>query len=186
MSGQSESKNRKENRTGSPQTGEPLYLAIGKLRRTHGVEGEILMDILTDFPERFKTGAVVLVGRNHTPFTIRSFRLTGNAALIAFEGLDDCDQASILRNQLIYSAVQDAPTLPEGEYYHHQILGMQVVDEAGKVLGSVVEILETGANDVYVVGGEGNAELLLPAIKSVVLSVDVKEKKIVVRPPEWE
>ena len=82
MSGQTDSKNRKELNTGSPQKGEPFYIAIGKLRRSHGIQGEILMDILTDFPTRFKPGVVVFVGKNHTPQTIRSFRLTGNASLI--------------------------------------------------------------------------------------------------------
>ena len=186
MSGQSHSKNRKENQTGSPQSGEPLYLAVGKLRRTHGLQGEILMDILTEFAERFKVGSTVYVGARHVPFVIRSFRMGANTGLIAFEGLDDCDQAAVLRNQIVYGAVKDSPVLAEGEYYQHQIIGLQVVDEAGHPLGTVKEILETGANDVYVVSGEGTAELLLPAIKSVILNINIGEKRIVVRLPEWD
>lgn len=186
MSAQSPSENNKEYRTGSPQSGEPFYIAIGKLRRTHGVSGEILMDILTDFPQRFKPGAVVLVGKNHIPYTISSFRLTGNASLVAFKGLEDCDQAGILRNQMVYGTVEDSPKLSEGEFYHHEILGMPVVDESGKLIGHLDEILQTGANDVYVVIDDAKNETLLPAIKSVVLTIDRKENRIVVRLPEWD
>lgn len=186
MSGQTDSKNRKELNTGSPQKGEPFYIAIGKLRRSHGIQGEILMDILTDFPTRFKAGVVVFVGKNHTPHTIRSFRLTGDASLIAFEGFETCEAVGIFRNQLVYGALEDSPKLSEGEFYHHEILGMQVLDESGKLLGTLSEILQTGANDVYVVTDSEKNEMLLPAIKSVILSIEPIEKKIVVRPPEWE
>ncbi len=186
MSDQSGSKNRKRTPTGSPQTGEPLYIAIGKLRRTHGVLGEILMDILTDFPERFNVGSQVFVGTRHVSYTVRSFRFNRNTGLIAFDGLDDCDEASILRNQMVFGLTEDAPRLAEGEFYHHEILGVKVVDEAGKLIGTLSEILQTGANDVYVVKSENGKEILLPAIKSVVLSIDLAENKMVVRPPEWD
>lgn len=173
-------------KSGSPQSGEPLYLAIGKLRRTHGVRGELVMDVLTEFPGRFKVGSEVLVGGQHKPYVVSSYRPTGSGALIAFEGLDDCDKAAILRNQVIYGRLEDAPALAEGEYYQHEILGMQVVDEAGKVLGPVTEIIETGANDVYVVQDESGREILLPAIKPVILQIDQDRKVITVRPPEWD
>ncbi|HBF41647.1 MAG TPA: 16S rRNA processing protein RimM [Anaerolineaceae bacterium] len=173
-------------KSGSPQSGEPFYNAIGKIRRTHGVHGELLMELLTDFPERFKTGIEVWIGDNHTPYTVSSFRLTGNGALIAFQGFDDCDKAVIFRNQMVYGKSEDAPRLPEGEYYQHEILGMRVVDEAGNNLGTVSEILTTGANDVYVVVNEEGSEMLLPAIKQVILSIDQSAKVITARPLEWD
>ena len=89
-------------KTGSPQSGEPVYLAIAKLRRTHGLKGEILMDALTDFPERIKKGNTVYTGPKHTPRIINTFRPTNKEYLISFEGITDCDQAAILRNQLVF------------------------------------------------------------------------------------
>lgn len=176
----------KAKKSGSPQSGEPFYLAIGKIRRTHGVRGELVLDLLTDFPERFKAGVEVFIGMRHTPYTISSFRLTANGGLIAFEGYDDCDQAVIFRNQMVYGRLEDAPALADGEYYQHEILGMQVVDESGKVIGKVSEIIETGANDVYAVENENGMETLLPAIKSVILDIDKNRKVITARPPEWD
>jgi 16S rRNA processing protein RimM len=79
---------------------------------------------------------------------------------------------------------QAAP-LGEDEYYQFEILGLQVVDEAGNVLGRVIEILETGANDVYVVQRPDGSELLLPAIRSVILAVDLEQQRLVVRPPRY-
>jgi 16S rRNA processing protein RimM len=187
MSGRSSAQDdQKAMNSGSPQSGEPFYLAIGKIRRTHGVHGELVIDLLTEFPERFKAGAEVLIGRQHTPYTISSFRFTGTGGLIAFKGYEDCDQAVIFRNQMVYGRLEDAPTLAEGQFFQHEILGMQVVDEAGKLIGKVSEIIETGANDVYVVVDENGRETLLPAIKSVILDIDKDRKVITARPPEWD
>jgi len=79
----------------------------------------------------------------------------------------------------------DLPRLPEGQYYHHQLLGLSVVDETGQVLGELAEILETGANDVYLVKTPLGKELLLPAIEDVILGVPLERKEMSVRPPDW-
>lgn len=173
-------------KSGSPQSGGPVFLTIGKLQRTHGVKGEILMEVLTDFPERVTVGNLVYIGAQHTEYTVASVRSTNDKILISFDGLSDCDQVSILRNQLVYIKTEDANTLPEGEYYHHEIMGMQVFDEGDNLIGTITEILVTGANDVYVIASVSGEEILLPAIKSVVISIDRQLKKMIVRMPEWE
>jgi 16S rRNA processing protein RimM len=173
-------------KTGSPQSGEPVYLAIAKLRRTHGLKGEILMDALTDFPERIKKGNTVFTGPKHTPRIIDTFRPTNKEYLISFDGITDCDQATILRNQLVFIKKELAEGLPEGEFYHHEVKGMDVFDENGINLGKVDEILVTGANDVYVIHASDGAEILIPAIKSVILSIQRENRKMIVRLPEWE
>ena len=88
-----------------------------------------------------------------------------------------------LRRQLVQIKAVAAAPLPPGTYYHHQLLGLPVVTEAGEALGALAEVLETGANDVYVVQGEGG-ELLLPAIRSVILSIDLAARQITVRVPD--
>lgn len=186
MSDHPHSESESQNNSGSPRSGEPVYVVVGKLRRPHGVRGEILMDLLTDFPKRLKTGTEVFVGKKYDPYVIRSIRFLEKGALISFEGFMDCDVVGFFRNQLVFSKKENSPALPEGKYYHHQILGMEVYNEAGESLGVIDEILETGANDVYIIRYGTKNEVLIPAIKSVILKIDLSVKRMVVRLPEWE
>lgn len=165
---------------GSPP-GEPLYLAVGKLRRPHGIYGEMVMEVLTDFPERFRPGAVVYVGPRRVPLTIRSVRPYREMLLVSFEEYPNRDQVEALRNLLVTVPAEEAPPLDEGEVYLHQLLGLRVVTDEGVLLGRLVEILETGANDVYIVEPEeGGAEILLPAIDEVVLHIDLERGEMTV------
>ncbi len=157
--------------SGSP-TGEPLYLSVGFLRRPHGVRGEIIMDLHTDFPERLRKGRKLFVGEEHKPLSVEQVRTHGNSVLIKFKTIETPEDAGQLRNQWVYAAMKDLPPLPEGQHYQHELLGMSVVDENGNPLGALAEIMETGANDVYVVKDDSGKELLLPNIPSVVLDLD--------------
>jgi 16S rRNA processing protein RimM len=172
--------------TGSPKPGEPLFLAVGILCRPHGVKGEILMDVLTDFPERLGRNKLVYVGEEHEPFRIEHLRPQDKALLVTFTGIEDADQAGLLRNKQVYMRADSLPELPEGTYYHHQLIGLVVVDNNGQKLGILTEILETGANDVYVVVSAEGVETLLPAIESVILGVDLERQEMRVKPPAWE
>lgn len=172
--------------TGSPAPGGPVFLAIGFLRRPHGIKGEIVMDILTDFPERILSGKTVYVGDEHEPLQLASVRSNDRALLVRFAGFQTPEEAGRLRNKTVFSRSAELPQLPEGEYYHHQLLGLAVVNEAGEALGVLEDILETGANDVYLVKSSEDKELLLPAIEDVILEVNLERREIRVRPPEWQ
>jgi 16S rRNA processing protein RimM len=136
------------------------------------VQGEILMDLHTDFPERLKAGRRMFLGQQHIPVTLTSIRPHGDRRLIRLEGIDTPEAAGRYRNTWLFSQTKDLPPLPKGRYYQHQLLGLAVRDEADRSLGSVTEILETGANDVYVVRDEAGHELLLPAIPEVILEIN--------------
>jgi len=170
----------KAGKSGSPSKGEPVYLAVGLLRRPHGVHGEILMEVYTDFPERLEDGTTVFLGAKHKPATIRHIRHHNEGLLFSFEGVDTPESAGLLRKQLVYVKTATRPALPAGQYYHHQMIGMTVVDDSGNELGKLTEIIETGANDVYVVLSGTGKELLLPSIKQVVLDVDVESNRMIV------
>jgi 16S rRNA processing protein RimM len=164
---------------GSPLSGEPVYLVIGFLRRPHGLRGELLMDLHTDEPGRLRPGKILHVGEGREAVVIASRRMHGQAMLIAFEGVEDCDQAARFRNQWVYVSNQELPALPDGEYYHYQLIGLQVLeDESGNILGELKEVLETGANDVYVVARPDGRELLLPAIPPVVLNISLEQRQM--------
>ncbi|NWF62880.1 MAG: 16S rRNA processing protein RimM [Chloroflexi bacterium] len=164
-----------EKKTGSPKGG-PVYLAIGYLRRPHGVVGEIIMDLHTDFPERIKAGRKVYVGEAYETFTIASARPYGNGLLVKLGGFDSPETVGRFRNQWMYVKSSEVPALPEGRYYKHDLIGLTVMTEAGEKLGMLNEVLETGANDVYVIVKEDGKEILLPAIPDVVLDVNMTDK----------
>jgi 16S rRNA processing protein RimM len=156
---------------GSPD-GEPVYLTVGFLRRPHGLQGEMVMDLHTEFPERMKSGRKLLVGEEYKPMTLASARPHQKGMLVRFQGIETPEAAGEYRNQWVYIKAKEAPKLPEGQIYQHELIGFQVIDENDQPLGELVEILETGANNVYVVKDETRGELLLPAIPSVVLNID--------------
>jgi 16S rRNA processing protein RimM len=162
-----------EEPAGSPAAGEPVFLAVGKVRRPHGVAGDVLVEIYTDYPGRLKPKMMVYVGRNYLPLTISRQRFHNAGVLLAFEGYYTPEQAGRFRNEILFIKRDNTEELPEGEYYFHQLLGLSVFDETGEPLGEMTEILETGANDVYVVTNSDGREILLPAIEEVILEVDL-------------
>ena len=156
---------------GSPD-GEPVYLVVGFLRRAHGLRGEIIMDLHTDFPERLRSERKLFVGEEHKSMTIEGARTHAKGMLVKFKGVESPEDAAQVRNQWVYVKATDVPSLPEGKIYQHELFGFEVVDENDNPLGELVEIIETGANDVYVVKDDSGREILLPAIPSVILDLD--------------
>ena len=165
----------KEKSTGSPK-GEPIYLSVGFLRRPHGVGGEIIMDLHTDFPERMKKGRKIFVGDKYKPMTFESVRPHAKGMLVKLKDVDTPEDAGLYRNQWVFVKTKDAPPLPDGHMYQYELIGFHIVDENGNLLGELVDIIETGANDVYVVRDDSGKEILLPAIPSVILGVDAESR----------
>jgi 16S rRNA processing protein RimM len=149
-----------------------VYLVVGFLRRAHGLQGEMIMDLHTDFPERFRSGRKLFVGNERTPMVLAGVRSHAKGMLIRFKGIETPEDTAKFRNQWVYVKASEVPALPEGQIYQHELFGFKVLDENEKPLGELVEIIETGANDVYVVKDESGKEILLPAIPSVILELD--------------
>jgi 16S rRNA processing protein RimM len=163
--------------TGSPK-GESVYLAIGFLRRPHGVQGEIIMDLHTDFPERIKAGRKIYIGDKYESATFAGVRTHGDGMLVKLKGYETPEAAGRFRNQWVYVKAKEVPALPEGQYYKYELIGLDVIDDHGNALGKVIEILETGANDVYVVKNEAGKEILLPAIPPVILEIQMESRQM--------
>ena len=166
---------------------EPRYLAIGRVAGAHGLLGELKVQILTDEPTRYGRLKRVYVGREGEepqPRKLEGTRFHQRRVLLRLQGCTDRTSAEALRGTLIQVPIEEAIPLEAGEYYEHQIVGLAVWTAAGESLGKVVEILYTGANDVYVVKGTGRRDVLLPAIAGVILEVDLEAGRLVVQLPE--
>lgn len=164
---------------GSSSDDKPAFLAVGRVRRPHGVKGELFIELYTDFPERLHPKAVVYLGEGYLPLTIQNVRPHKNGLLMTFDSAQGPEIINDWRNAILFVSADDRPLLPEGEYYHHQLIGMKVEDTQKGDLGVLARIIETGANDVYVVETPEGHEILLPAIREVVLKVDVLNNKII-------
>lgn len=140
------------------------------------------MQLLSDVPGRFDPGRELLL--DSRPYTISESRQTGpDTALIRFEGITGRRDASPFTGKYLSARPDDEIVLEEGEYFHYQLIGLQVRTEEGEHLGELQEILETGSNDVYIVRGSGG-ELLIPAMAQVVLDVNVAAGTMLVRLPD--
>ncbi len=128
----------------SPNLGEFEFVLIGKIRRPHGVEGEVVVDSFSDFPERFKPGTTILVGEDRQPFKIKTRRITNTGMLLKFAEFSTPEAVGELRNKMVYFEKNLLPSLPEGEYYHFQLIGLQVFTENGNLVGILNEVITTG------------------------------------------
>ena len=158
----------------------PTHLVIGRILSPHGLSGEVEVQILTDFPERFSLLKTVLLGEQYTPVVLEGHRMHRARILLKFAGCDSREDADELRGQLIHVPIDEAMPLGEDEYYLYEIVGLEVWTAEGECLGWVEEVIETGGNDVYVVR-DGEKEILIPALSDVVLNVDLEKGRMEVR-----
>lgn len=172
-----------QNDAGLVNRTEPAFVLVGVLQKAHGVHGEIEMRILTDFPKRMRPGRNLYLGNDKKLQILKNSRAKANLLLLSFEGIESPEVVRALTNQEVFVAVRELPSLPSGRYYHHQLIGLRV-ETNGQPFGELVEILETGANDVFVIRDLQGAERLLPSIPSVIQSIDIENGIIQVSIPE--
>jgi len=177
-----DSPDRNQSSTGLPVSGKPDFVAIGKLTRPHGVHGEMFLEILTDFPDRLKPNGIVFTGEHHDPQVINSMRSHKNGLIVAFDGIHDPETVGKLRNQYVFVQSKNIPSLPEGEYYHHELIGLRVLTADDQELGQLIQILQTGANDVLVVQTPAKAEILIPYIDEIIKKIDLEKGMILIDP----
>lgn len=157
---------------------------IGKIVNTHGVKGEVKVFRITDFEERFNLGATVYLVKDSEqpiPLTISSHRLHKNFDLLKFEGLDNINDVIGFKEAFLKIKGEQLTKLPEGEYYHHEIIDCEMYTIEGEKLGVITEVLAPGANDVFLVKQPTGQEVLIPFIKDVVKEINISEKKVIIK-----
>lgn len=159
-----------------------MLITIGKVVKPFGVKGEIKIQPITDFPERFRRlRRVYLVSAagHEIAAEVRSVRYAGDLPFLLLKEFDSPEKAKKLNGWFVKVPEEEAVPLPEGTYYWFELIGMEVYSEGGEKLGTIVDIFETGSNDVYVMK-HGRKETYIPAISDVVKQVDRQNKRIVI------
>lgn len=160
------------------------FTAIGKITSTHGIKGDVKIYPLTDDPDRFLSLEKVYVGEIKELLILQEVKLHKGMVLLRFKGMEDINQVIRYKNQYIYVLDQDRVKLPDSRYFISDLLECKVVDTSGNLIGNITHVLQSAANDVYVIHSDQGKEFLIPAVERFVVSVDIINKKVVVDPIE--
>ena len=158
------------------------FLQVGVITQTHGVRGEVKVFPTTDDPERFLDLKKVLLdtGKEKISLEIKSVKFFKQFVIVKFKGIDNINDIERYKRCPLLVNREDAVELEEDEYFIADMIGMEVFTEDGELFGTLKDVIETGANDVYVINSKKHGEVLVPAIKECILDVNVKEGKMLV------
>jgi len=162
------------------------HLEVGKIVNTHGVKGEVKVIPLTDNPERFKQLEWVYIDKNPVleRYNIGGIKFHKGFVIVKLKEINYMNEAETLKGLYMKVDRENAVKLPEDSFFICDLIGCEVFEEKGSRLGILKDVLRTGSNDVFAVSEEGKKEILIPALKSVVKSVSIEDKKMVVALPE--
>lgn len=158
-------------------------VAVARVIRPWGSHGELRVIVLSESLDRFSAYRTVYIrGRSHK---VQRLRAQGRFVTAKLSGIDNSDAANTFRGCLLEVPESSLAALPEDHYYHYQIIGLKVITTRGTDVGEIVDILTTGANDVYIIKSE-QAEILIPAIADVIQNVDLEKGVVIIEPLEGE
>lgn len=158
-------------------------LRVGVIANTHGIHGEVKVYPTTDDMNRFKKLKEVILdtGKEHKPLEITGVKFFKNMAILKFKGIDNINDIEKYKGKDLLVTRENAVALGKDEYFICDLIGCQVVEENGASVGELTEVLQTAANDVFVVQGSDKKEILIPYIDDCVKEVVMDEKKVIVR-----
>ena len=157
-------------------------LRVGVIVKTHGIKGEVKVYPTTYSPLRFEelTHVKLKSGKTVRELDIEQVRFFKNLVILKFKGIDNINDVEQYKGADLYIPREEGQELGEGEYYIADIIDIRVVTDTGEELGTVRDVLETGANDVYIVKRKGQKDLLLPATEECILDVDIEQNVMTV------
>lgn len=155
-------------------------LQVGVITSTHGVRGEVKVFPTTDDPARFKKLKQVILddGKQQIDLEIASVKFFKNMVILKFKGIDNINDVEKYRRATLLVTRENAVPLAENEYFIADLIGLSAVSDEGEELGTITDVLQTGANDVYVVTTPQKEEILVPAIRECILAVDLDARRI--------
>ena len=158
------------------------YLEIGQIVNTFGIKGMVKVKPFTDNIERFSNLEKIYIKNKsgQTEYKIQEVKYHKNMVLIKFEGIENPEQADLLRNSYLIVDRETAEPLEPGRYYIVDMIGLDVFTDDNEYLGKLEDIYNTGSNDIYVVKNELGKQVLLPAIEDVIKNIDMDNKKVIV------
>ncbi len=156
------------------------YLRVGVISSAHGIKGEVNVFPTCDDPERFKQLEFVFTDEGKNTLTIENVKFFKNMVIIKFKEIPDRNAAERFRNKDIFVDRAHAQKLAENEYFISDILGAEVVTDEGETLGTLTDVLQTGANDVYEIELKNGKKVYFPVIKECVLDIDTDNCKVTV------
>lgn len=157
----------------------PEVIAIGRVCKPHGIRGELVLSSM--YENALRPGLRLAIGEGQ--FELLSLRETPSGFLVRLKGVVNRSEAEALSGLTVYVSAASLPQLPDGEFYWHEVIGLKVV-AADVELGRVVDILRTGAHDIYVVHSADKREYFFPAVEEIVTKIDVQRGVMIVDPPE--
>ena len=160
------------------------FLQVGKIVNTHALQGEVKVVSNSDFKEdRFKKGSTLVIDFNgeHVEVTVATHRVHKGADLLKFKHLNSINDVEKYKGCALLVSTDELEELEENEFYYFEIIGCEVVTTDGEKIGEISEILETGANDVWVVKRQGQKDALIPYIEDVVKDVDIDAKTVTIQ-----
>lgn len=157
-------------------------LQVGVITQTHGVRGEVKVFPTTDDVNRFKKLKQVILdtGKETMPLEIQSVKLFKQFVILKFKGIDNINDIEKYKRCSLYVTREHAVALEEDEYFIADMIGMEVCTEDGNIFGTLKDVIETGANDVYVIENAEHGEVLVPAIKECIRSVDIEKGQMMI------
>jgi 16S rRNA processing protein RimM len=162
---------------------EQEFCTIGKIVAPFGIRGELKVQPLTDIPDRFSQLDTIHLSPDYTPYVIEGVRpYKGDMVLLALGGVDDANAAELLRNRDLCIPIDQLSKLPPDSYYQHDILGLRVFTLDNQEVGTIVDIMTTGGNDVYILRSIEKREVLIPAIKEVIKQIDLVRRMMYIDP----
>lgn len=158
------------------------FLQVGVISSTHGIRGEVKVFPTTDDPARFKKLKKVLLdtGREQLELELESVKFFKQFVIVKFKGIDNINDIEMYKGKSLFVPREDAVELKEDEYYIGDLIGMEVFTEEGR-FGVLKDVMETGANEVYVIDSDEHGEVLIPAIRQCILDVDIEGKRMKIR-----
>ena len=155
-------------------------LQVGVITTTHGVRGEVKVFPTTDDPARFKKlkNVILDTGKEKLELEIAGVKFFKNMVILKFKGIDDINDVEKYRKKSLYVTRENAVKLKKDEYFIADLIGMKVSTDEGEKLGTLSDVMQTGANDVYVIDTEEHGEVLVPAIRECILDVDIENQKM--------